>query len=246
MKSIYRKDPIWFAVLWIVIYVAGFGIADGISESIGMPNLITAILGLVLSIILLSFIYSEKLGEYYGLCRMKVRAADFTYFIPLIVISSVNLWFGLRNNYSVVTAVLSVISMCFVALLEEIIFRGLLFKAMCRDNIKTAVIVSSLTFGFGHIVNLLLGAPLLETVLQLVYASAVGFCYTAIFLAGGSIVPCIISHAAVNSLSIFAAEPSNIWLVIIAVVQTVISTAYGIWLLQRKGIVLQKAEKAKQ
>lgn len=244
MKSIYRKDPIWFAVLWIVIYVAGFGIADGISESIGMPKLITAILGLVLSIILLSFIYSEKLGEYYGLCRMKVRAADFTYFIPLIVISSVNLWFGLRNNYSVVTAVLSVISMCFVALLEEIIFRGLLFKAMCRDNIKTAVIVSSLTFGFGHIVNLLLGAPLLETVLQLVYASAVGFCYTAIFLAGGSIVPCIISHAAVNSLSIFAAEPSNVWLVIIAVVQTVISTVYGIWLLHRKGIVLQKADKS--
>ena len=151
------------------------------------------------------------------------------------MISSVNLWCGLRANYPAITALLSVISMCFVGFLEEVIFRGLLFKAMSRDGLRTAVIVSSLTFGFGHIVNLLLGAPLLETLLQLIYASAVGFCYTAILLCCGSILPCIISHAAVNSLSAFASEPSNTVLVIIAAVQTVISVAYGIWLLKRAG-----------
>ena len=240
MKNLYRKDPIWFAVLWIVIYVVGFSAADGISESIGIPKLITVILGGALSAILLSFIHREELYEYYGLCGIKAKPAALAFFIPLVLISSVNIWCGLGVNYPAVTSVLSVISMCFVALLEEVIFRGLLFKAMCRDNVKVAVIVSSLTFGLGHIVNLLLGAPVFETVLQLVYASAVGFCYTAVFLVGGSIVPCILSHAIVNSLSVFALEPSNVGLIIIAVVQTLISTAYGIWLLHRNSTALQK------
>ena len=237
MKKLYSKDPTWFAVLWIVIYVAGFSAADGISESIGIPKLITAILGLVLSIILIGFIHREGLEKYYGLCGIKASAADLAYFIPLAAISSVNLWCGIQINCHNITAVLSVISMCFVALLEEVIFRGLLFKAMCRDNLKVAVIVSSLTFGFGHIVNLLLGATVFETMLQLVYASAVGFCYTAIFLTCGSIVPCIISHGIVNSLSVFASQPSNVWLAIIAVIQTLVSTGYGILLLRRNGTI---------
>ncbi|MBQ3132513.1 MAG: CPBP family intramembrane metalloprotease [Clostridia bacterium] len=244
MRQLYHKEPIWFAVLWIVIYVIGFSTADGFSESIGTPKLITVILGIVLVLILTGFIRGERLEEYYGLCGIKSRACNFAYFIPLAFISSVNLWFGLRADYPAVTAVLSVISMCLVGVLEEIIFRGLLFKAMSRDGVKAAVIVSSLTFGFGHIINLLLGAPVFETVLQLIYASAIGFCYTAVFLSCGSIVPCIISHALVNSLSVFAAEPSSWWLVIIAVVQTIVSIVYGIWLLRKNSISLQAADKS--
>ena len=59
MKNLYRKEPIWFAVLWIVIYVVGFSAADGISENIGIPKLITVILGLLLSVILVGFIHRE-------------------------------------------------------------------------------------------------------------------------------------------------------------------------------------------
>ena len=160
MKKLYQKDPLWFAVIWIVIYVVGFSAADSVSESIGMPKLITVILGAALSIMLVCFILSQGLMEHVGLCGVKGKAKDLAYFIPLIVISSVNLWCGIRANYPAITALLSVISMCFVGFLEEVIFRGLLFKAMSRDGIRTAVIVSSLTFGFGHIVNLLLGAPI--------------------------------------------------------------------------------------
>lgn len=77
-----------------------------------------------------------------------------------------------------------------------------------------------------------MGAPLFETMLQLIYASAVGFCFTAIFYVGGSILPCILSHAIVNALSIFAVQPSDAMQIMIAVIQTVISVSYGIWLLR--------------
>ena len=61
-----------------------------------------------------------------------------------------------------------------IGFLEEIIFRGFLFKMLEKDNVKTAIIVSSITFGMGHIVNLLNGADLVPTLLQVCYALAIG------------------------------------------------------------------------
>lgn len=232
MKKLFEKDEVLFAILWIVVYVIGFSNADMISENIGMPKVITVCFGLVMSLILYHFIRKNKLSDYLGLTGFKGNMRDYIYFIPLILISSVNLWNGLTLNYSVLTSVLSVISMCFVGFLEEVIFRGFLFKGMCRSNVKSAIIVSSITFGMGHIVNVFMGAPLFETMLQLIYASAVGFCFTAIFYVGGSILPCILSHAIVNALSIFAVQPSDAMQIMIAVIQTVISVSYGIWLLR--------------
>ena len=100
-------------------------------------------------------------------------------------------------------------------------------------KITSAIIVSALTFGVGHIINLLLGAPLFDTLLQLIYASAIGFCYTAVFYASGSILPCILSHAAVNSTSIFAIEADHAFSMATTVVQTILGVGYGLWLLRR-------------
>ena len=122
--------------------------------------------------------------------------------------------------------------MCCVGFLEEVIFRGFLFGAMRKNGLTAAVIVSSLTFGMGHIVNLLTGAPVLDTLLQLVYASAIGFCYTGIYLVSGSIVPCILSHIFVNSTSVFAIEPDERGLLITAIIQTLLGAGYGLWLLR--------------
>ena len=233
MKKLYEKDPVWFAVLWIILYVVGFGNADTLSVAIGIPKLLTAIMGLALSVLLLGFLYKHDLLPHFGLCAFQGNLRIFLFFLPLIAISSVNFWYGIGWNETALTVVLHMISMCFVGFLEEVIFRGLLFKGMCKTNVNAAIIISSLTFGVGHIVNLLLGALLFETLLQLVNAAVIGFCYTAIFLAGGSILPCILSHAFINSSSIFACEPTNTLLIITTVIQVALSLGYGFWLLHK-------------
>ncbi|MBQ8536722.1 MAG: CPBP family intramembrane metalloprotease [Clostridia bacterium] len=238
MKKLYEKEPVWFAVAWIILYVLAFAIGDALSEAMGQPKMLTTIIGGVLTAVLWGFIRRHDLNKAMGLCPVKGGGRRFLYFVPLILISSVNLWYGLTLNESIAASVMWVTSMCFVGFLEEVIFRGLLFTAMAKENLKTAVIVASVTFGAGHIVNLLLGAPLFETLLQLVYASAIGFCYTAILIKGGSLLPCILSHAAVNSLSIFAVQPSHTLRLIVALVMTLISVGYGMWLL--KGSLPQK------
>ena len=47
-----------------------------------------------------------------------------------------------------------ILTMLNIGFIEEIIFRGFLFKMMEKDNVKTATAVSSITFGIGHIINL--------------------------------------------------------------------------------------------
>ena len=119
-----------------------------------------------------------------------------------------------------------------VGFLEELIFRGFLFRAMCKDNVKSAIIVSSITFGIGHIVNLLNGAELLSTLLQVCYAIAIGFLFTIIVYYGKSLIPCILCHSIVNSLSVFAVESDNLLDIITAIVIIVVSLTYTLWIIK--------------
>ena len=242
MKKLYHKDPVWFAVLWIVIYVLAFGNADNLSEVIGAPKLLTVLVGILLSILLWRFLRRNSLAGEYGLCHLQKRCRDFLYFLPLILISSVNFWNGLALQAAGLTILLYILSMFCVAFLEEVIFRGLLFRSLYRQNITMAIWVSSLTFGFGHIVNLVFGEPVLPTLMQLVYASAIGFCYTAIVYVGGSLLPCILSHAFVNATSIFAPEPDTAHLILTTAIQTILGIGYGLWLLRNADLTTEKKE----
>lgn len=234
LKKLFDKNEILFAIIWIAVYVLGFGNADMLSESLGFPKLITVIFGALLSVILLLFIKTNGLFGYFGLCGSKKKPKDFLFYAPLLLVSTASIWSGISFEIKPLTAVLSVLSMCLVGFLEELIFRGMLFTGMAKNGIKSAIIVSSLTFGVGHIVNLLMGAPVFETLLQLIYASAAGFCYTAIFYYGKSIIPCVLSHALINSLSVFGAEATTAEMIIISAIQTAINIGYGIYILKKK------------
>ena len=85
------------------------------------------------------------------------------------------LWGGFAPAYSGAALVFAVLSMLLVGYVEEILFRGFLFKALIpKDGVKIAVIISSVTFGIGHIVNLLAGQANLETVLQVFFCDRLG------------------------------------------------------------------------
>ena len=104
--------------------------------------------------------------------------------------------------------------------LEELLFRGFLFRAMARDSIRWAVVVSSVTFGLGHIINLLNGSGMdvAENLVQIFFAVLIGFLYVIIFWRGGSLRACVISHGVLNSLSAFSASgESMLRLVILCV-----------------------------
>ena len=208
MMKLYRKSEITFAILWIVAYVVLSSLADQLSQEVGITKSVTAVLHIAMSLLLFFWIRKNGLSAKYGFCPSRYPAKEFLYYLPLAVIASAPLWGGFGLPFGVKGAVCYVISMCCVGFLEEVIFRGLLFRALEKDSLKTAILVSSLAFGLGHIVNLFNGSgkDLLSSVVQVIFAVLVGFVMVLIFYHSGSLIPCILFHAANNALHAFEAE----------------------------------------
>ncbi len=207
-KKLYEKSEIWFAVAWIIAYVVLASTGDNISADIGILKIATLPILIILSIILFLFVKRNGLSEKYGLCKSEIASSKMLYYIPLILLLTANLWYGVTINVSPLETVLYILSMLCVGFLEEMIFRGFLFNAMAKDGVKSAIIVSSVTFGIGHIVNLVngSGAELLPNLLQVIYAVAIGFTFAMIYYKTKSLVSCILTHSIFNSLSVFANE----------------------------------------
>lgn len=233
LKKLYAKSELWFSLVWIIAYVVLFSLADSISSGLGVEKLITAPLAAALTAFLLVWLKRSDMFAKYGLTKVAVDHKRYLYYLPLLVLISTNLWGGFALRLSPIETVLYVISMIGVGILEEVIFRGFLFKALCKDSFKTAVIISSVTFGIGHIVNLLNGADFLPTLLQIVYATAAGFLFTILVHRSGTLLPCIITHSAINSLSAFGAERSPALDLITAAVLTILSLLYAWWILKK-------------
>lgn len=234
MKSLYNKSQLWFSITFIIIYIVGTIIFDNIALILNLPNFLTMLFYIALCVFLLVFIFKNKLNINYGLCSSPYKSKHFLFFIPLFVLISVNLWFGAQITTNFIDSLIFIVSMFCVGFLEEIIFRGFLFKALEKDTgIKPAIIISSLTFGFGHIINLLtFNADILPTLLQIGYATTTGFLFVIIFYKGKTLLPCIFTHSIFNALSLFLIEVNKTVDIITAVIIMVLTLTYALILIK--------------
>lgn len=213
MKKLYEKNELTFALVWIGLYVVVMNIAlqfcGGLDDLASKPDqqvLVPVLCICVLAVFSTVWVIRSGLSEKYGLCRFKGSRKQFLYFIPLIIMSCVNLKNGLGLTAPLAVTLLMMVNLAVAGYVEEIIFRGFLFRAMEKDNLRSAILVSAITFGAGHIVNLANTADTLGVLLQVCYAIVIGFLYTIIVYKGRSLWPCIASHMFVNGSSTFALE----------------------------------------
>lgn len=236
MKKLYEKNELTFAIVWIVIYCVVQSLANSLNEQIGISFSASAVLCIVQTIILFVFIQKNGLMKRYGLCKSSVPARRFLYYVPLIILATGNLWNGVAVNDSLAGIVCHIVCMLCVGFLEEVIFRGFLFKAMAKKNVKSAIIVSSVTFGIGHLVNLFNGSgmDLVNNLCQICFAVAVGFLFVTIFYRSESLLPCIITHSAINSLNTFVNEAGFTVekQIIHVLVMIVLTVAYTLFLIK--------------
>ena len=222
MKKLYDKSKLTFSIIWIAAYCVLMSAGDALSDKLGIVKAVTLPTALLLSAVLLAFIKRNRFTKEYGLCRSEVPAKNMLFYLPLVIMMGANLFCGLKLNLSAAETTLYILTMLCVGFLEEVIFRGLLFNAMAENGIRSAVIVSSITFGMGHIINLFngSGAELLPNILQVIYAAAAGFMFVMIYYKTKSLIPCIVAHGIFNALSVFADESA------LTVTQRVISCVF--------------------
>ena len=207
MMQFYRKNEVLFAVAWIVVYVVVAGNLRGLGDD--SPAMMGGLLAIAAG--LAWFVGAHSLAEQFGLTSWAKNPRRLLWFVPLLVIVSGNLWGGIEPHYPLPGLAFAMVSMALVGVVEELIFRGLLFRAMLRDGSETAaIVVSSLTFGMGHIVNLLTGHGTVETLAQMVFAVAMGFVFTLVYYKGGSLWPCIVAHSLIDVFSVVSAPNGSL------------------------------------
>ena len=225
MKKLFKKHETLFCIVLIVVYIL---VNSYCMQNFGIEDYRSAIINTIFSIALIILMIILKRTSYYGLAKVK-NLKKYLYFIPLFLIVSVNLWNGVNINNSTSEIFFHILTMINVGFIEEIIFRGFLFKMMAKDNLKSAIIISVITFGIGHIVNLLNGADLIPTLMQICYAISIGYLFVIIFYKSKSLIPCIITHCLVNSLSIFNIE-NVISLYVSSVFLIIVPWVYAIYI----------------
>ena len=207
MRKLYEKNEVLFAVGWILVYC--FVMAP-IKGKLGNESIWSVIALTVIATGATLFVKKNRLEEKYGLTGWPKNTKKYLYFIPMWFLVTGYLWGGFAPAYSGAALVFAVLSMLLVGYVEEILFRGFLFKALIpKDGVKIAVIISAVTFGIGHIVNLLAGQANLETVLQVFFAIAWGFIFTMVFYKSKSLLPGILAHGLVDVFSKFGADDGS-------------------------------------
>ena len=231
LKEFYRKHELICAIFWIVLYTVSMGILRNLGDD--SPYMMLGLI--VISVLMFLFVWKNGLMEKYGLAGWAKNNRAMLWFLPLWLITTLNLWNGVTPRFPMPGQLFVVVSMAFVGFAEELIFRGFLFKAMLKDDsVKVAVIVSSVTFGMGHIINLLTGHDVAETLPQVVFAVAYGFLVTMVFYKGGSLLPCILSHSLFDMFAEFAARDASPLLNWIGHgVMLVVTLCYCLYLIKR-------------
>lgn len=225
MKKLFEKHETIACIGLIIIYVAVSSVGLNLW---GTTDYRLAIVNTIFSVLLLALVIGLKRVSFYGL-RKPEHAGKCLCFIPLALIVAMQFRGGIGIENTSAEIICHVIVMLNVGFLEEMIFRGFLFRMLEKTNVKSAIIVSALTFGMGHIVNLLNGKDLIPTLMQVLYATAIGYLLVIIFCKTKSLVPCIIMHGVFNASSIVGG--ANDWSIyLVTAIYVIIGFGYALFI----------------
>ena len=222
------------SLIFILIYVVSANVGAILSKEINVDYLGEILLLLVFSVFLIIYIKKNKLTMVIGLTKISFyEAKKNLLYLPLIIMVLVNGVFLFDRTIDFKHIILSIGFTILVAFLEELLFRGLLFKSIEIDNsTKASIFISGATFGFGHIINLFNGYTVINQVIQIVIAILVGTILSILFVRTKSIIPGIIFHFFFNIVSILSIKVVALYDYISASIIFVVGLIYLLYLLK--------------
>lgn len=154
-------------------------------------------------------------------------------YLPLILIGRIQVIKGFDNAMDASTVLIITIFMICVGFIEEVIFRGFLLKGIqVKSNVKKAILVSGITFGLGHIVNLSRGYGYGELIAQIIVAIAIGVMLSLLVILTHRLLPGIIFHMVFNITGSITIENRNIEAYILLAILLII-IPFNIYLYQK-------------
>jgi membrane protease YdiL (CAAX protease family) len=233
LKKVSLALSLVFIVIFLVLNAAGTMISakTGVLYSGQIPLL------LIFSVFLLAFTKKRALWDMLGLVKVSAEDAKASlYYIPLGVMILSNGVFLFDATTPARDLFMVIAFMVCIAFHEEFLFRGLLLRAIEESGgTRKAVIIAGLTFGFGHIVNLLNGYTGVKQMMQIVLACLIGLVLSMLFVRTKSIVPGIVFHFFFNIASALSKDGTPAQNYIMMAVILGVAAVYLAYLM-RKGI----------
>jgi len=233
MRKLQDTKPILHALIWVAIYIVAVNIGDNLGEVVQFPEL-TSIVLVVLSIVLIVYLRVGGRLAFYGIRSVQPGTLPLTlFYIPLFAIAFVQYAKGLESGLDLRAVAFAVLLVTAVGFVEELLFRGFLLQALrARRNLTYAIIISGVTFGIGHIVNLLRGWSLTDQAIQIVAAVLIGIALAYCAVLTGSILPGVVFHALFN-LSGTLTNHSVLWDSVTVGVIAIVMIVYILFLRNR-------------
>ena len=196
MHTDQRKKGLRGALIAIFIYIALVNVGDALGAQYGLGSVVTALFVLALAAVLVKTQSRKDLGLVLPHVGNYQRVM---YYLPLLLMVLIQWFDGLEPGMGASGMGEAALLMLGVGFVEEVLFRGMLFHAI--ENTSTtrrAVIISGVTFGLGHIVNLLRGYSASELAGQIVLAIAIGILLSLLMARTRSVVAGAVFHILFN------------------------------------------------
>lgn len=199
MNTLMQKKPVLHAVIWILAYIATVSIGDSLSASTGFSYGTGAML-LALSLVLILYLKKHAGFRAFGIAKVTgLDARKVLFYIPLALLALVQFASGIDRSKSAMDIAVVCLLMIGTGFVEELLFRGFLFEGIRKKSgINRAIVISGITFGLGHIVNLARGYGYAELAGQIVVAIAVGMVLALLVAVTKNIMPGILFHILFN------------------------------------------------
>ncbi|MBQ3572083.1 MAG: CPBP family intramembrane metalloprotease, partial [Clostridia bacterium] len=84
LNKLYQKSKLIFALAFIIIYVVGASLLDGLSLQLGTDKILTLPFLLLLSLLLIYWLVKNNLYKEYGLTKSNAKPKQFLFFITLV------------------------------------------------------------------------------------------------------------------------------------------------------------------
>ena len=200
MKQLRDNKPVWHALLWIAIYVALVNVGGALAPDPASTPLVTGILLAGLAVVLVLYLRRSRLADLSGLRAPRANTMRAVYYLaPLFGISLLQYAKGFAPGLDAGEVLSAVLLVAGVGFIEELLFRGLLFQAILkRGALNRAILITGITFGMGHIVNLARGYTMSDQLIQVGAAVVIGIALAYVVAITGSIIPGAVFHALFN------------------------------------------------
>jgi membrane protease YdiL (CAAX protease family) len=231
MEEKTMKRPLLKAIIFTIIplicaTIAGAIIAINSFEgnySIVVQSALFA-LSIIIGIMIIKFLHLKF--EEIGFKKIiNGTAKNMLYFIPLIVIELLPFFTGFNEQNSPSRIILLIIFTIIVGINEELYFRGIILNLFKNNGVK-AIIISSILFGLGHIINAIVNTNYLYIVLQIIFSFIVGIICAEIVIITKSIIPVIIFHTIHDFVASITNDSVSGIALIILIIQMLILILY--------------------